>query len=177
MLLNRRAARVIALVGCCLGAGAWSAAQEAKGGKAAAFSAKTMNGGQVKLPESYKGKLVLLDFWATWCAPCKAEIPHLVAAYKKHKGPNFEILGVTLDESQKVSAEKVRDFMKKNEMTWEVVYEGCGAIQEKYDVRRIPSAFLIDGDTGEIVASGAKLRGAQLGKTIEDALAAKAKKK
>src|ERR1041385_2970143 len=83
------------------------------------FAIKTLSGKDIKSATSYKGKVVLLDFWATWCPPCRGEVPHLVAAYEKHSGQYFDILGVTLDTNRHVAREKVEAFMKDHNMKWE----------------------------------------------------------
>ena len=128
----------------------------------------------MKFPGKYKGKLVLLDFWATWCGPCREELPNLTAAYKKFHGQGFEVLGVSLDQAK--AEEKLAKFTKDNEMPWPQVYDGkfwSAAVAKQYGIESIPSAFLVDGETGEIVATGDRLRGTALAGTLEKALGKK----
>jgi thiol-disulfide isomerase/thioredoxin len=118
----------------------------------------------------------MLDFWATWCPPCRAEIPGLVAAYNKYHPQGFEVLGVSLDK--KGDDEKLAAFTKDQKMPWPQVFDGkywTAQVAVQYDVRSIPAAFLVDGDTGVIVATGNDLRGEQLEGTLEKALAKKKK--
>jgi len=141
------------------------------GQKALPFEAKTTSGEEIQFPQSYKGKLVLLDFWATWCAPCRAELPHLTQVFKKFHNEGFEVLGVSLDREN--SSEKVAQFTKDNDMPWPQIYDGKywqAAVAKKYEVDSIPRAFLVDGDTGNIVATGAELKGDELEKTVEKQL-------
>jgi thiol-disulfide isomerase/thioredoxin len=148
------------------------------GKKITAFEAKTMDGKTLKFPGDYKGKVVMLDFWATWCGPCMREMPNVVANYEKYHGKGFEILGITLDN--KDAEKKIADTMGQAKMTWTQVYDGGGwkaAIAQLYVINSIPRAFLVDGDTGEILDDGGGLRAEALGKSIEKALARKAEKK
>ncbi|MCG3128071.1 MAG: Thiol-disulfide oxidoreductase ResA [Phycisphaerae bacterium] len=137
------------------------------GGKAPAFEASTVAGKALKFPDAYKGKIVLVDFWATWCPPCRREVPHLVETAEKLKGQPFAILSVSLDQPKNIPLEKVQSYVQDNKMTWDHVYEGVGSIASSYGVSSIPAPFLIDGDTGVVLAAGPELRGEGLTDAIK----------
>ncbi len=124
------------------------------------FEGKTMDGKQISFPKSYKGKVVLLDFWATWCGPCLEEMPNVVNAYKEFHGKGFEILGITLDDENQEA--EIKATSSKFEMTWAQIYQGKGwdcPLAVQFDVSGIPFTVLVDGTTGKIIASGNELRG------------------
>ncbi len=117
-----------------------------------------------------KGKVVLIDFWATWCGPCRAELPNVVAAYKKYHPKGFEIIGVSLDSDR----DKLDAFLKKQEgMIWAQYFDGQGwqnKLAAKYGVESIPFTILV-GPDGKIISTD--LRGEALEAAIEKALAKK----
>jgi peroxiredoxin len=149
----------------------------AVGAKAPAFTAKMMDGQTVKFPDDYKGKIVLVDFWATWCQPCLAEVPNVVANYNKYHDQGLEVLGISLDEAD--AEKKIANVTRQRNMTWPEIYDGefrDSAVPKYYGVKAIPYAMIVDGDTGMILAEGNAIRGEDLGNAIEKALADKKKK-
>ena len=140
-----------------------------------AFEAKTTDGKTLRFPGDYKGKVVLLDFWATWCGPCMHEMPNVVKAYAEQHENGFEVLGVSLDSEQTLG--KMPEVMEKASMTWPQIADGKGwgaELAELYVVRSIPATYLVDGDTGKVL--GVNLRGERLLTEVEKALEAKGAK-
>ncbi len=110
---------------------------------APAFEVTTVDGQRVSMDE-LQGKVVLIDFWATWCGPCRAALPHMKEIAKKFQGQPLVILSVSLDDD----AQKWKNFIAKNEMTWLQYRDGgfTGPIARLFDVEAIPTTFTIDAD-------------------------------
>ena len=123
------------------------------GKKALDFNVKDLNGNDLSL-EKYRGNVILLDFWAVWCGPCIAEMPNVKAVYEKYKDENFQIIGISLDDSRN----KLVGYLEKEEITWPQVFDGNGwknQVAEMYGIRAIPHMYLIDGD-GVVRKSGVR---------------------
>ncbi len=111
-----------------------------QGKKAADFDLKTSDGKTVQLSQ-LKGKVVLLNFWATWCGPCRKEIPDFLEVYERYKGKGFEIIGVSLDEE---GWNVVNPFVKQYKISYPVVI-GSGKLVNAYGgFEFIPTTFLIN---------------------------------
>jgi len=110
---------------------------------APAFAVTTLDGQRVSL-DGFQGKVVLLDFWATWCGPCRAALPHMQELAKKFQGQPLVILSVSLDEDEQAW----KGFVAKNEMTWLQYRDGRfkGPIASLFGVNVIPQTFTIDSD-------------------------------
>nr|WP_255491568.1 TlpA disulfide reductase family protein [Hufsiella arboris] len=119
------------------------------GQKAPGFKLNDPNGKPVDL-DSYKGKYVLVDFWASWCAPCRQANPHVVAAYNEFKSKNFTVLGISLDKNKEAWLKAIKD----DGLSWQHVSElkeWDSEIAKTYKVDAIPASFLLDPQ-GVIVA-------------------------
>lgn len=140
-----------------------AAKKTAVGQPAMEFSQKDVDGKEVSLA-SFRGKYVLIDFWASWCGPCRAENPNVVKAYSKYKDKGFDILSVSLDDKK----DKWLAAIEVDKLTWTHVSDLKGwsnAAAELYSIRAIPQNLLIDPN-GRIVAKN--LRGELLEKKLEE---------
>jgi peroxiredoxin len=106
------------------------------------FELTTLDGKKLKLSD-YKGKKVILNFWATWCPPCKAEVPDMVKFYSSYKDKDIVILGVNLTQSEK-DQRSVRDFVNSYGITYPVPLDMESTVAEVYRVTAIPTSYIID---------------------------------
>lgn len=135
------------------------------GVKAPVFTQQNTEGADINLGNFVKGKkLVLIDFWASWCAPCRKENPNVVALYNEYKAKGFDILGVSLDSKEDDWLKAIAD----DQLTWTHVSDLGGwknQVAQLYNVSAVPQTFLLDGN-GVIIAKN--LRGEELREKVEE---------
>lgn len=114
----------------------------AVGNPAIPIEAKTSGGNEITL-ETFKGKVLLLDFWASWCRPCRQEMPNVKKVYNEFNGKGFEVLGISLDES----SANFQNYVKEQDIAWPQIFGGKGwnsEVSKSYAVNAIPATFLLD---------------------------------
>ncbi|MFQ5607621.1 MAG: redoxin domain-containing protein [Candidatus Zixiibacteriota bacterium] len=137
-----------------------------------ALDGPDINGREVSL-DQYAGKVLLIDFWATWCGPCRAELPNLTRLYERYHPQGFEVVSVSLDYGSKTSHAALKAWIGEHGMDWRHIYEGAGwgdRLAKQFIVYGIPAAFLVGRD-GSLVAMGEELSGENLARNVEKALA------
>lgn len=133
------------------------------GAKAPDFSARTLDGDTVKLSD-LRGQVVLLDFWASWCGPCLAEMPNVKKTYNEFKDKGFTVVGISGDHTEK----DLRDFLAKNDYDWKMIYQSPdeeGTVLEQYGIQYFPTTYLLDRE-GTIRA--VDLRGEELYNAVKE---------
>ncbi len=146
-----RGARALtaACVACCFMLSACAAAEDAASGKvevgapAPAYATLSLNGDSVSL-QQLRGKVVLLNVWATWCHPCRTEIPELRALHAKYKARGLELIGVSVDADG--NDDSLKAFMQEFEMTYPVWRDPDERVSAQFLVMGVPATFLIDRD-------------------------------
>ena len=103
--------------------------------------------GQPASLADYRGKVVLLNIWATWCEPCRVEMPALERLHRKLAGTDFRLVSVSIDKDDSTV---VRRFARQLGLTFEILHDRSGAIQQRYQTTGVPESFVIDRD-GSIV--------------------------
>lgn len=108
------------------------------------FELKTLDGESVRLSD-YKGQMVMLNFWASWCPPCRVEMPHMETYYQEYKEEdNIEILAVNMTTLERGSQDKVPDFVDKHGLTFPILMDEDGDIKDLYKVMVYPTTYILN---------------------------------
>ncbi len=118
------------------------------GTKIVNFALNDLSGHSVRL-SSFAGKVVVLNFWATWCGPCRSEMPSLETLYNKYKAQGLVVVGVNLEESSGA----VRQFVKHDGITFPILLDSSGRVALAYGARSIPVTYVIDR-AGDVTSGG-----------------------
>lgn len=108
-------------------------------GPAENFTLKSAQGSNIRLSE-YRGQVVLINFWASWCGPCRQEMPHLDALQKKYETLGFTVFGVNVEQDRKMADQVLRDIP----VTFPILFDENNTVSELYDVDAMPATVLVD---------------------------------
>jgi thiol-disulfide isomerase/thioredoxin len=115
------------------------------GSAAPAFAAQTLDARPAtRTLADYRGQVVLLNIWATWCAPCRAEMPSIQALHEAYGDKGFRVVAVSVDGAGE--EQKIRDFMREYGLTFEVLHNPAGDVQRLYQTTGVPESFVIGPD-------------------------------
>lgn len=131
------------------------------------FELQGQNGTMVKL-SSYKGKTVYLDFWASWCGPCKQSFPWMNEMQSRYGAKKFQVVGVNVDQK----TDDAKEFLKENKANFDIVFDSTGKIPKTFTIKGMPTSMLIGAD-GKIMSIHTGFKSEQkpeLEKQIKDAL-------
>ena len=103
------------------------------------FTLLDLDGNEVGLSE-FRGEVVFVNFWATWCPPCRAEMPDIESLYQEYKDKGVVVIGIDIGESEAT----VRQFVQQGGYSWTFVLDSTGAVAANYNIRAIPTSFFID---------------------------------
>ncbi|WP_449622834.1 TlpA disulfide reductase family protein [Robertmurraya sp. Marseille-Q9965] len=112
--------------------------------RAPSFELTTLNGENITL-EDLKGKRVLLNFWATWCPPCKEEMPDMQKMYEEYKDEDVVIAGVNVTSTEK-NREDVQEFVQEHQLTFPILMDEIGEVTHQYEILSFPTTYFIDSD-------------------------------
>jgi cytochrome c biogenesis protein CcmG, thiol:disulfide interchange protein DsbE len=100
--------------------------------------------GSYKGIADYRGEVVLINLWATWCVPCVTEMPSIQRLYDRHAAAGFRVVGIAVDDPP--FADRVADFVRARGLTFEILHEGSGKVEQDYRARGIPATYIIGRD-------------------------------
>jgi cytochrome c biogenesis protein CcmG, thiol:disulfide interchange protein DsbE len=122
-----------------------SLAQVTVGAQAPDFKAETMDGsGRTKGIADYKGHVVLINLWATWCGPCIVEMPSIQRLYDQYRDAGLKVVAIAVDDPG--FDDRIREFVAERNFTFEILHEGSGKIENDYQTSGIPATYLIGKD-------------------------------
>ena len=127
------------LIAAIAGLAVWSASAGELSGVAPGFDLVDRSGNRVALAD-LQGEVVMVNFWATWCGPCREEMPHLEALYQRYSDLGFTLLGVNVEEDSSGADE----FLEETPVTFPILFDPENAVSQLYDVVAMPSTVLID---------------------------------
>lgn len=131
-----------------------------------AFTGQDVRTGKSISLDKLRGKVVLVDFWATWCMPCRGEVLNVAKVYEKFHAEGFEVISISLDRS----VDPLKSFINAEKMDWNHIFDKDGRLRDKYGVRAIPQMYVIGRD-GKVLAENA--RGTELARVVTEGLQAK----
>lgn len=139
------------------------------------FAVVSLDGKGIRVPDDYRGKLVLVIFWATWCPHCREELKYWREVNEKYREHGVEIVGLLQDANHKdATEEKAAKFINDEKIPWPNVYVDATDLAVQFGAATIPTSFVVDGDTGKVLAGRGSLRKDRLPQTLV-ALAARKK--
>ena len=174
MIIRQPFLRYISVFGLCLTLALltpYCAKKPKEPASAPDFTLQTVEGQEVTL-SGLRGKVVLLDFWATWCGPCKESIPHLTQLYKNYQDKGFELIGMSMDKSGEV--EMVRRFVKSMDILYPIIMTPED-VARNYKITGLPTTVLIDkeGKVREKIVGFNSTIGQQIVLRVEELIAEK----